>query len=72
MSSSTTSLAMYLPGEKSLAAIYVLNILAKMTYAPAVPLLWTMLASGLCKREATQVPASTPASRQRTIISACL
>jgi GPH family glycoside/pentoside/hexuronide:cation symporter len=25
-------------------SIYVLNILAKITYAPAVPLLWTMLA----------------------------
>jgi GPH family glycoside/pentoside/hexuronide:cation symporter len=37
-------IALYLPGEKNLAAIYVLNILAKMTYAPAVPLLWTMIA----------------------------
>jgi GPH family glycoside/pentoside/hexuronide:cation symporter len=37
-------IALYLPGERNLAAIYVLNILAKMTYAPAVPLLWTMIA----------------------------
>ncbi|MDV7395888.1 MFS transporter, partial [Arthrospira platensis SPKY1] len=35
---------LYLPGEKSLVTIYTLNILAKMAYAPAVPLLWTMLA----------------------------
>jgi GPH family glycoside/pentoside/hexuronide:cation symporter len=35
---------LYLPGEKSLVTIYILNILAKMAYAPAVPLLWTMLA----------------------------
>src|SRR5664280_2046178 len=35
---------LYLPGEKNIAAIYVLNILAKMAYAPAVPLLWTMIA----------------------------
>src|SRR5208283_5306595 len=36
--------SLYLPGEKSLITIYVLNILAKMAYAPAVPLLWTMIA----------------------------
>ena len=36
--------AIYLPGKNSIAAIYVLNILAKMAYAPAVPLLWTMIA----------------------------
>jgi GPH family glycoside/pentoside/hexuronide:cation symporter len=35
---------LYIPGEKSLYTIYTLNILAKMAYAPAVPLLWTMLA----------------------------
>ena len=35
---------LYLPGEKNLVSIYILNILAKMAYAPAVPLLWTMLA----------------------------
>jgi len=37
-------MALYLPGEKDLVTVYALNILAKMTYAPAVPLLWTMLA----------------------------
>ena len=37
-------IAIYLPGEKDLVTIYVLNILAKMAYAPAVPLLWTMIA----------------------------
>lgn len=35
---------LYLPGEKNIISIYILNILAKMAYAPAVPLLWTMLA----------------------------
>lgn len=35
---------LYLPGEKDLTTIYVINILAKAAYAPAVPLLWTMLA----------------------------
>jgi GPH family glycoside/pentoside/hexuronide:cation symporter len=35
---------LYLPGEKDIVSIYVFNILAKMAYAPAVPLLWTMLA----------------------------
>ena len=35
---------LYLPGEKNVVTIYVLNILAKMAYAPAVPLLWTMIA----------------------------
>lgn len=35
---------LYLPGEKDVVSIYILNILAKMSYAPAVPLLWTMLA----------------------------
>ena len=37
-------ISLYLPGEKNLITIYVLNILAKMAYAPAVPLLWTMIA----------------------------
>jgi glycoside/pentoside/hexuronide:cation symporter, GPH family len=37
-------ISIYLPGEKSLISVYVLNILAKMAYAPAVPLLWTMIA----------------------------
>ena len=36
--------ALYLPGENDIVTIYVLNILAKMAYAPAVPLLWTMIA----------------------------
>jgi len=35
---------LYLPGIKDIYLIYSLNILAKMAYAPAVPLLWTMLA----------------------------
>lgn len=35
---------LYLPGADNIVSIYVLNILAKITYAPAVPLLWTMLA----------------------------
>jgi glycoside/pentoside/hexuronide:cation symporter, GPH family len=34
----------YLPGVNDLITIYVLNIIAKMAYAPAVPLLWTMIA----------------------------
>jgi len=37
-------IALYLPGSQNIVSIYVLNILAKFTYAPAVPLLWTMLA----------------------------
>jgi GPH family glycoside/pentoside/hexuronide:cation symporter len=37
-------IALYLPGEKNIVTIYALNILAKMAYAPAVPLLWTMIA----------------------------
>jgi len=36
--------ALFLPGQKDVITIYALNILAKMTYAPAVPLIWTMLA----------------------------
>jgi glycoside/pentoside/hexuronide:cation symporter, GPH family len=34
----------YLPGVTDLTAIYIFNIVAKMAYAPAVPLLWTMIA----------------------------
>lgn len=37
-------IALYLPGAKDLVTVYALNILAKMAYAPAVPLLWTMIA----------------------------
>lgn len=37
-------MALYIPGNQDMTTIYVLNILAKMTYAPAVPLLWTMIA----------------------------
>jgi glycoside/pentoside/hexuronide:cation symporter, GPH family len=37
-------MAIYLPGAENLATVYALNILAKMAYAPAVPLLWTMIA----------------------------
>ena len=35
---------LFIPGAGDLTMIYILNILAKMAYAPAVPLLWTMLA----------------------------
>jgi glycoside/pentoside/hexuronide:cation symporter, GPH family len=35
---------LYIPGNENIYSIYILNILAKFTYAPAVPLLWTMLA----------------------------
>ena len=35
---------LYLPGVNDMKLIYLFNILAKMCYAPAVPLLWTMLA----------------------------
>ncbi|WP_372640970.1 MFS transporter [Ancylomarina sp.] len=37
-------ICLYLPGANNITMIYILNILAKMAYAPAVPLLWTMLA----------------------------
>lgn len=37
-------ICLYLPGAENITMIYIFNILAKMTYAPAVPLLWTMLA----------------------------
>jgi GPH family glycoside/pentoside/hexuronide:cation symporter len=36
--------SLYLPGEKSMVTLYTLNVLGKMAYAPAVPLLWTMIA----------------------------
>ena len=35
---------LYLPGADSLGWVYTLNVLGKMAYAPAVPLLWTMIA----------------------------
>ena len=35
---------LYLPGAENIELIYLFNILAKISYAPAVPLLWTMLA----------------------------
>ncbi len=34
----------YVAGKDDLTTIYVFNIIAKMAYAPAVPLLWTMIA----------------------------
>ena len=34
----------YLAGVTDLTLIYIFNIIAKMAYAPAVPLLWTMIA----------------------------
>ena len=37
-------ISLYIPNHQNITTIYVLNILAKFTYAPAVPLLWTMLA----------------------------
>jgi len=37
-------ICLYIPGANNMTMIYILNILAKMAYAPAVPLLWTMLA----------------------------
>lgn len=37
-------ICLYLPGVDNIISIYIINILAKFTYAPAVPLLWTMLA----------------------------
>jgi glycoside/pentoside/hexuronide:cation symporter, GPH family len=44
---------LYIPGIDNLYGIYTLNILAKFTYAPAVPLLWTMRATGLVFSAAT-------------------
>ncbi|WP_025007273.1 MFS transporter, partial [Marinilabilia salmonicolor] len=35
---------LYIPGPGDYTLIYIFNILAKFTYAPAVVLLWTMLA----------------------------
>ena len=37
-------MVLYLPGVGDIKLIYLFNILAKMAYAPAVPLIWTMLA----------------------------
>ena len=37
-------IAIYLPNAHNTVTIYILNIFAKMAYAPAVPLLWTMIA----------------------------
>jgi len=34
----------YLPGVNNLTTIYIFNVIAKMAYAPAVPLIWTMIA----------------------------
>jgi GPH family glycoside/pentoside/hexuronide:cation symporter len=34
----------YIAGTTDITLIYVFNVLAKMAYAPAVPLLWTMIA----------------------------
>jgi len=34
----------YIAGVNDLTTIYIFNIIAKMAYAPAVPLLWTMIA----------------------------
>ena len=42
--SGTFFVLLYLPGADSLGWVYALNILGKMAYAPAVPLLWTMIA----------------------------
>ncbi len=35
---------LFIPGKGDITMIYIFNILAKMSYAPAVPLLWTMIA----------------------------
>jgi GPH family glycoside/pentoside/hexuronide:cation symporter len=37
-------LLIYIAGVNDLTTIYIFNIIAKMAYAPAVPLLWTMIA----------------------------
>lgn len=34
----------YLPGSDNIFMVHTFNVLAKISYAPAVPLLWTMLA----------------------------
>ena len=44
LSSGLFFILLYLPGADSIGWIYALNILGKMAYAPAVPLLWTMIA----------------------------
>ena len=64
-------MALYLPGQKDLVTIYILNILAKMTYAPAVPLIWTMMADTAdysewkTGRRATGCTSPPPPSRRR-------
>ena len=35
---------LYIPGPEDTAMLYTFNILAKLAYAPAVPLMWTMIA----------------------------
>jgi GPH family glycoside/pentoside/hexuronide:cation symporter len=35
---------LFVPGPGDIKLIYIFNVLAKMAYAPAVPLLWTMIA----------------------------
>ncbi len=42
--SGTSFVLLYLPGADNIGWIYALNIVGKMAYAPAVPLLWTMIA----------------------------
>jgi len=42
--SGTFFILIYLPGVTDLTTIYMFNVIAKMAYAPAVPLLWTMIA----------------------------
>ena len=37
-------ICLYIPSAENIGLIYTFNILAKISYAPAVPLLWTMLA----------------------------
>ncbi len=37
-------IAIYIPGAQNIVPVYIFNIIAKMAYAPAVPLLWTMIA----------------------------
>jgi GPH family glycoside/pentoside/hexuronide:cation symporter len=37
-------IAIYIPASHNIVTIYIFNIIAKMAYAPAVPLLWTMIA----------------------------
>jgi GPH family glycoside/pentoside/hexuronide:cation symporter len=34
----------YIPSANNIVSVYIFNIVAKMAYAPAVPLLWTMIA----------------------------